>query len=141
IPTCVGIAPTKTLAKLANLLAKKMPRLEGVCDLSSIDDARRLRVLSGVAVGEIWGVGRRLAPRLQALGIHSARDLALADYRVIRDSFSIVLAKTARELAGECCIDWEDAPASKKQIMCSRSFGHPVLSRCQRQFNFDPLWG
>lgn len=129
IPTCVGIGPTKTLAKLANHLAKKMPRLEGVCDLSLIDEARRLRILSGIAVGEVWGVGRRLAPRLQALGIHSARDLALADYHVIQDAFSIVLAKTARELAGQSCIDWDDAPASKKQIMCSRSFGHPVLHR------------
>lgn len=127
IPTCVGIGPTKTLAKLANHLAKKVPRLEGVCDLTTIDDVRRLRVLSGVPVGEVWGVGRRLAPRLNELGIHTAADLARADYRVIRDTFSIVLAKTSRELAGEPCVDWEDAPAAKKQIMCSRSFGRPVL--------------
>ncbi len=127
IPTCVGIGPTKTLAKLANHLAKKTPRLEGVCDLTTIDDAHRLRVLGRVAVGEVWGVGRRLAPRLQELGIHTAADLALADYRVIRDTFSIVLAKTGRELAGESCIEWEDAPAAKKQIMVSRSFGHPVF--------------
>jgi len=129
IPTCIGIGPTKTLAKLANHLAKKVPRLEGVCDLTTIDDARRLRVLGGVPVGEVWGVGRRLAPRLNEMGIHTAADLALADQRVIRDSFSIVLAKTGRELAGESCVDWEDQPASKKQIMCSRSFGHPVLDR------------
>lgn len=126
IPSCVGIGPTKTLAKLANYLAKKIPRLEGVCDLSSIDNDRRLRVLSGVAVGEVWGVGRRLAPKLHALGIHSAGDLALADPRVIRDAFSIVLAKTARELAGEPCLSWEDTPAAKKEIMCSRSFGRAV---------------
>lgn len=128
IPTCVGIGPTKTLAKLANHLAKKVTRLEGVCDLSSIDDARRLRVLNGVDVEDVWGVGRRLGPKLRALGINSAADLAVADFRVIRDTFSIVLAKTARELAGEQCLKWEESPTPKKEIMCSRSFGRPVLT-------------
>lgn len=128
IPTCVGIGPTKTLAKLANHLAKKVPRLEGVCDLTTIDQARLLRILGSVPVSEVWGVGRRLAPRLQALGIRTATDLATADYRVIRDTFSIMLAKTGRELAGEPCIDWDDTPTAKQQIMCSRSFGHPVLA-------------
>src|SRR5690606_25433410 len=76
IPTCVGIGPTKTLAKLANHLAKKVPRLLGVCDLAQVDDARRLRALAHVTIEDVWGVGRRIAPRLRELGINTAADLA-----------------------------------------------------------------
>lgn len=126
IPTCVGIGPTKTLAKLANHLAKKIPRLQGVCDLAQLDDTRRLRALAHVPIEDVWGVGRRLAPQLRELGISTAADLACADTRVIRDKFSVVLAKTAEELAGLPRLGWEELPADKQQIMCSRSFGHPV---------------
>lgn len=126
IPTCVGIGPTKTLAKLANHLAKKVPRLLGVCDLAQVDDARRLRALAHVPIEDVWGVGRRLAPQLRKLGISTAAELACADARVIRDKFSVVLAKTAEELAGLPRLDWEELPADKQQIMCSRSFGQPV---------------
>lgn len=126
IPTCVGIGPTKTLAKLANHLAKKVPRLLGVCDLAQVDETRRLRALAHVPIGDVWGVGRRLAPQLRKLGIFTAAELACADARIIRDKFSVVLAKTAEELAGLPRLDWEDLPADKQQIMCSRSFGQPV---------------
>ncbi|WP_051094446.1 Y-family DNA polymerase [Bordetella sp. FB-8] len=131
IPTCVGIGSTKTLAKLANHLAKKMPHLAGVCDLTLASPEQRRRALSRVPVGDVWGVGRRLAPQLQALGMATAADLASADWRVLRDKFSIVLAKTARELAGEACVDWEDVAPPKQQIMCSRSFGQPVLEQSE----------
>lgn len=128
IPTCVGIGPTKTLAKLANHLAKKVPRLLGVCDLSVVDHERRLKALRHVPVDDVWGVGRRLAPQLKDMGIHTASDLAQASPGRLRQRFSVVLAKTARELAGESCIEWEDAPPEKQQIMCSRSFGQPVTT-------------
>ena len=126
IPTCVGIGPTKTLAKLANHLAKKTPRLLGICDLAQVNSTRRLRALAHVPVEDVWGVGRRLAPQLRELGISTAADLACADARVIRDKFSVVLAKTAEELAGLPRLSWEDLPADKQQIMCSRSYGQPV---------------
>lgn len=126
IPTCVGIGSTKTLAKLANHLAKKIPRLQGVCDLTTIDHPARLKALRHVAVDDVWGVGRRLAPQLRQMGIHTAADLAQASVQQLQKRFSVVLAKTAKELCGQACIDWEDSPVSKQQIMCSRSFGQPV---------------
>lgn len=129
IPTCVGIGTTKTLAKLANHLAKKLPKLEGVCDLSQLDQPGLMKAIRHVPVEDVWGVGRKLAPKLQALGIQTAADLAQADHKVIRDTFSVVLAKTARELSGEACISLEEMPAAKQQIMCSRSFGKPVLHK------------
>lgn len=133
IPTCVGIGPTKTLAKLANHLAKKVSRLQGVCDLSNIDHQARLRAMRHVSVDDVWGVGRRLAPRLKAMGIHTAADLAQAEPARIQDKFSVVLARTVSELAGQACIPWEDSPPDKQQIMCSRSFGAPVTQQSDLQ--------
>lgn len=126
IPTCVGIGSTKTLAKLANHLAKKVARLEGVCDLSTLDHPALLRAIRHVAVEDVWGVGRRLAPQLRELGINTAADLAQAEPAWIQKRFSVVLARTVSELVGQACIPWEDSPSDKQQIMCSRSFGAPV---------------
>ncbi|WP_415860758.1 translesion error-prone DNA polymerase V subunit UmuC [Vibrio metschnikovii] len=124
ITVCVGIAPTKTLAKLANHAAKKYPATQGVVDLTNPDRQRRLLAL--VPVDDVWGVGRRLSKRLNALGITTALDLANASPRAIRDQFSVVLERTVRELNGESCIELEDIPPTKKQIVCSRSFGVKV---------------
>lgn len=124
ITVCVGIAPTKTLAKLANHAAKKYPATQGVVDLTNPDRQRRLLAL--VPVDDVWGVGRRLSKRLNALGITTALDLANASPRAIRDQFSVVLERTVRELNGESCIELEEIPPIKKQIVCSRSFGEKV---------------
>ncbi len=124
ITVCVGIAPTKTLAKLANHAAKKYPATQGVVDLTNPDRQRRLLAL--VPVDDVWGVGRRLSKRLNALGITTALDLANASPRAIRDQFSVVLERTVRELNGESCIELEEIPPTKKQIVCSRSFGVKV---------------
>ena len=124
ITVCVGIAPTKTLAKLANHAAKKYPATQGVVDLTNPDRQRRLLAL--VPVDDVWGVGRRLSKRLNALGITTALDLANASPRAIRDQFSVVLERTVRELNGESCIELEEIPPIKKQIVCSRSFGVKV---------------
>lgn len=124
ITVCVGIAPTKTLAKLANHAAKKYPGTQGVVDLTNPDRQRRLLAL--VPVDDVWGVGRRLSKRLNALGITTALDLANASPRAIRNQFSVVLERTVRELNGESCIELEEIPPTKKQIVCSRSFGAKV---------------
>ncbi|WP_269472820.1 translesion error-prone DNA polymerase V subunit UmuC [Vibrio sp. dhg] len=124
ITVCIGIAPTKTLAKLANHAAKKYPATQGVVDLTNPDRQRRLLAL--VPVDDVWGVGRRLTKRLNALGITTALDLANASPRAIRDQFSVVLERTVRELNGESCIELEEIPPTKKQIVCSRSFGVKV---------------
>lgn len=124
ITVCVGIAPTKTLAKLANHAAKKYPATQGVVDLTNPERQRRLLAL--VPVDDVWGVGRRLSKRLNALGITTALDLANASPRAIRDQFSVVLERTVRELNGESCIELEEIPPTKKQIVCSRSFGVKV---------------
>ena len=124
LPVCVGIAPTRTLAKLANYAAKKYRATEGVVDLTDIDRQRRLMAL--VPVEEVWGVGRKLSTKLQGMGITNALELADADPSTLRKQFSVVLERTIRELNGIGCIPWEDVPQPKKQIMCSRSFGSPL---------------
>lgn len=126
LPVCVGIGETKTLAKLANHLAKHDPAWEGVCDLTSLSPARRAALLGSVEVGETWGVGRRLRSRLAALGIATVGDLARADPLAIRTSFSVILERTVRELNGIACLELEDVRPVKQEIMSSRSFGKGI---------------
>lgn len=129
IPTCVGIGNTYTQAKLANHIAKKRSHWNGVCDLASIPRGALATLMREIDVGDVWGVGRCLAPRLQEMGIRSALDLARADPAMIAGEFTVVLARTVRELRGMPCIDLGDDGESKRQIMTSRSFGRPVLER------------
>lgn len=124
ITVCVGIAPTKTLAKLANHAAKSFPATRGVVDLTS--PVRQKRLLSIMPVEEVWGVGGRLTKRLNAMGITTALDLAQANPKVIREQFSVVLERTVAELNGESCIAFEEIAPTKKQIVCSRSFGERI---------------
>ncbi|SOB74722.1 DNA polymerase V [Marinobacter sp. LV10R510-11A] len=126
LPVCVGIAPTRTLAKLANYAAKKYPATKGVVDLT--DPARQRRLLARVPVEEVWGVGRKISAKLHAMDIVTALQLADTDFGTLRKRFSVVLERTARELNGVPCLPWDDAPSPKKQIMCSRSFGQPIQS-------------
>ncbi|EEF26393.1 uv inducible DNA polymerase umuc / mucb, putative [Ricinus communis] len=126
LPVCVGIASTKTLAKLANHCAKKRPEYHGVCNFNSLSPAALDEILDSIEVGEIWGVGRRLAPRLQQLGFHTVLDLKRADPETLRQQFSVVMEKTIRELNGTVCIELEEINPPKKQILSSRSFGVPV---------------
>lgn len=117
----VGIAPTKTLAKLANYAAKKYPGTKGVVDLSS--PVRQRKLMEHVPVDEVWGVGRRLSKRLTAMGVDNALKLADCDLWFIRKNFSVVLERTVRELRGESCLEFEEYPPAKQEIISSRSFG------------------
>ncbi|AIX74027.1 translesion error-prone DNA polymerase V subunit UmuC [Mixta calida] len=117
----VGIACTRTLAKLANYAAKRWPQLGGVVDLS--DSTRQRKLLARVPVEEVWGVGRRISQRLRQLGIETALQLAESPAPLIRKHFSVVLERTVRELRGESCLAAEEVPSAKQQIVCSRSFG------------------
>ena len=100
---CVGIAPTKTLAKLANHAAKKYPATGGVVDLTSRE--RQQRLLAITPVNDVWGVGKRLTKRLENIGVKSALDLANCSSATIRSLFSITLERTVRELNGESCLE------------------------------------
>ena len=121
IPVGVGIAPTKTLAKLANWAAKTWRKSGGVIDLR--DPERRDKLLRMTEVGEVWGVGRRLTVRLRPLGISTAWDLAQYDAASLRRQFSVVLEKTARELRGISCLELEEAVPPRQMICSSRMFG------------------
>lgn len=121
-PVGVGIAKTKTLAKLANHTAKRLQQQTGgVVDICAPFKCEW--VLRNTGVEDIWGVGRRLKAHLQTMGILTAMDLAKADARTFRMKFSVVLEKTARELAGTPCLEFEDPNPPKQEICCSRMFG------------------
>jgi len=128
LPVCVGIGASKTLAKLANYLAKKRPGLNGVCDLNSIKPNTLDSLLSTIEVREVWGVGKRIEQKLIKLGINNVLDLRRSSPRMLRKQFSIVMERTVRELNGELCIPLEETPPSKKQLVCSRGFGKPISS-------------
>ncbi|HDG1711425.1 TPA: Y-family DNA polymerase [Kluyvera ascorbata] len=121
----VGIAQTKTLAKLANHAAKRWQRQTGgVVDLSNVDNQRKL--MAALPVGEVWGIGRRISTKLQAMGINTILQLADTDIRFIRKHFSVVLERTVRELRGEPCLELEEFTPVKQEIICSRSFGERI---------------
>ena len=121
----VGIAQTKTLAKLANHAAKKWQRQTGgVVDLSNLDRQRKL--MAALPVDEVWGVGRRIGKKLEAMGIKTVLDLADTDIRFIRKHFNVVLERTVRELRGEPCLELEEYAPVKQEIVCSRSFGERI---------------
>lgn len=120
----VGIAPTKTLAKLANHAAKKWTKTGGVLDLSNQERQRKLMAL--VAVEDVWGVGRRISKKLNAMGIITAKDLSEQSTYIIRKHFNVVLERTVRELRGEPCLGLEEFAPTKQQIVCSRSFGSRI---------------
>lgn len=134
IPCGIGIGPTKTLAKLANYIAKTAERTPGsypqeyaqVCDLSSLNTGTLDYLLGLTNVAEVWGVGRQYAAQLNACGVHTALDLSRMDASTIRSRWSVVLERTARELQGTSCMQLEDIAPSKREIACTRSFGQPV---------------
>jgi DNA polymerase V len=126
IPVCVGIGPTKTLAKLANHVAKKHPRSKGVFNYNDLSDAQQKKLLSQITVDEVWGVGRKITKRLALYGIQTVQELRVAHTPTLRSEFGVVMEKTQRELQGISCIDLEEHIPDKQQIISSRSFGNPI---------------
>jgi DNA polymerase V len=125
IPVSIGIAPTKTLAKVtARLVKKRLAGTGAVCEWRKLDNPNQY--LEAMPVTDLWGVSFRLGVRLNKLGIHTALQLKHADPATIRRHFGVVLERTVRELNGTACISLELSPPPKQQIMVSRSFGEKL---------------
>ncbi len=125
MPVSIGFGNTKTLAKIANRVAKKTPKSGGVF---VFDNQQQIdSVLQKIAIADVWGVGRKWSESLKHSGIHSAYDLAKADSTWIRRKYSVVLQRTQRELNGESCISIEELP-EKKQLLVSRSFKNKITN-------------
>ena len=129
LPVCVGMGASKTLAKLANHLAKKHAVFNGVCDLNTLTAQELEHWLSITEVGEVWGVGRQISLRLQAMGIQTVWDLRCSSPKILRAHFGVVMERTGSELNGISCLELEQVVPAKQQIIASRSFGRPVISR------------
>ncbi len=128
LPVCVGIASSKTLAKLANHLAKKHSQFAGVCDLEAMSKAERYQWMSETAVAEVWGVGKQLSKKLKAQGINTVLDLLQASPQAMRQQFGVVMERLCYELRGVSCLQLEEVAPAKQQIISSRSFGKMVTS-------------
>ena len=133
LPVSVGFAPTKTLAKLANHIAKKRAEFGGVCDLSAMTVQQQDEIFSSIAVGEVWGVGRKLSEQLQQGGITTVKHLRDFDIHRIRNRFGVVMERTVRELRGVACLEMIDISPPRKQIISSRSFGQSVTTLSELQ--------
>lgn len=132
----VGIGPTKTLAKLANHVSKDAERKPGsypahlaqVCNLATLNADELKAIMQATAVGDVWGVGRKIGAQLVEAGVLTAWDLSRMDPGTVRRRWNVVLERTVRELCGQSCMALEDVPTDKKQIAVTRSFGRPVTT-------------
>ncbi|MBW2196240.1 MAG: SOS mutagenesis and repair protein UmuC, partial [Deltaproteobacteria bacterium] len=127
IPVSVGIAATKTLAKIATRIAKKEKCFNGFYNLlnaSQLDD-----ILGEVPIEKIWGIGRRSAKKLKIHQIYNAKQFKYANPKWVKKHFTVVGLRTQQELWEISCIPLDQFPPPKKQIVCSRSFGHPVTKQ------------
>ncbi len=141
IPTCIGMGKTKTLAKLANHVAKTaerkpqafpeplqhlIPQITQVCNLEVLGPEHKKTLFSSLDVSEVWGVGRKIGEKLKENGITTVQDLMNLDPATVRRGWSVVHERTVRELQGTPCIDLDDTPEPKKEIASTRSFGRAV---------------
>ena len=125
----VGIAATKTLAKLANFAAKRWLKTNGVVELSSL--TRQKKLLSLVNISDVWGVGRQTATKLKQCGVDTALQLSEMPIDLVRQRFGVVLERTVRELRGEACLLFEELAPVKQNILCSRSFSERIQQYSQ----------
>lgn len=127
IPVSIGIAGTKTLAKLANKIAKGSAEAQGVFDFTaSAHSTCREAVLEGTPIGDVWGIGRNYARLLKSRGITNALQFAQTDRRWVRAALTVVGARIHTELNGVSCLELETAPRARKSLTCSRSFGASI---------------
>ena len=131
LPVCVGIGASKTLAKFANHLAKKHKQFTGVCDVNAMAKEELYQWMSETEVGEVWGVGRQIAKKLKAQGIHTVFDLLQAPPQTMRQQFGVVMERLCYELRGTSCLQLEEVAPAKQQIIASRSFGKLVTSQVE----------
>ncbi|MCF1438881.1 MAG: Y-family DNA polymerase, partial [Shewanella sp.] len=124
LPVCVGIAPTLTLAKIANHAAKKFKGYQGVCVLDCASE--RNAVLAKLDVEDIWGVGKRISAKLRLMNVKTALDLANMAPKHARKQFSVEMERTILDLNGIAAKQWDEARADKKQIYSTRSMGERI---------------
>jgi DNA polymerase V len=126
LPVCVGLGSTKTLAKLANEMAKTHKESSGVCNLSDPVSSSQRSQMAAMEVGKVWGIGRRTALSLEKLDIRTVGDLLRAPAQQLRKTHSVNLLRTLAELQGQPCIGFEQTAPARQQIIASRSFGRTV---------------
>jgi len=126
IPTCVGIGPTKTIAKLANKVAKQDRNGSGVCDLS--DPTTRLTAYRDIDLSDVWGLGRASVAKLNKRGVATVADFITLPVEEVRELLTVVGARTHTELRGILCFPFAVAPQTRKSLAVTRSFGWPVLT-------------
>ena len=124
IPVSVGVAPSKTLAKIASKLCKQYPKLRGGCYMHRPQDIEK--VLRKFPVEDVWGIGRRSAAKLHTMGVKTAWDYVQLPEMAVRKMFGLVGIRTWRELQGQPCIEFEDGFEAKQSICVSRSFAHEI---------------
>ena len=124
IPVSVGIAPTKTLAKIASHFAKHYPAYNGVAVIDSMEKARKAMAL--VAIEDVWGIGRKFSVKLRNMNVRTALQLADLNEQAIKRVFNIAGERTWRELNGEPCIEYEPVTPDKQSITASRSFAEDI---------------
>lgn len=129
LPVCVGIAPTKTLAKLCDHFAKTYPVYGGVVNWFDLSPERRKKTLSITPIGEVWGIGRKTEEKLLREGIENVWQFSQADVFTLRRRYGVVLERTLREIQGVSCLPVESVPKPKEQILRSRSFSHATNDR------------
>ena len=124
IPVSVGVAATKTLAKVANKYAKKYPAYESVCLIDS--EEKRIKALQKFEIGDVWGIGRQHVKRLTSMGVHTAYDFTQLSKSWVRKNMTVTGERTWSELLGVECIALETVQPAKQSIMVSRSFGKMI---------------
>lgn len=129
LPVGIGVGQTKTLAKLANLAAKRVPGMGGVCVWDGLDATYREWVMDRLPVQQIWGVGPRTAKKLATMGVSTAAELRDADVHLMRRQMGVTIMRTILELRGQPCIQLEEEREFRDSLVFSRSFSTPVSTR------------